>query len=141
HSTTHAPTAAHPPTCSYRPNPANEMQSWVSGVQKCAVAFYEGGIAGAVMAAWLAERSETTAESLTSEELCLSMTDHLAAMDELGVLFDELAALGDPSSIVGVIAAADHPARLRLLDVIAQEHPDRKIAKRARKARFTLRQG
>nr|AAS07751.1 hypothetical protein [Amycolatopsis mediterranei S699] len=112
-----------------------------AGVADARTVREEGGIAGAVMAAWLAERSETTAESLTSEELCLSMTDHLAAMDELGVLFDELAALGDPSSIVGVIAAADHPARLRLLDVIAQEHPDRKIAKRARKARFTLRQG
>ncbi|MEU4246178.1 hypothetical protein AB0F15_02085 [Amycolatopsis sp. NPDC026612] len=101
----------------------------------------EGGIAGAVMAAWLVERGETAAETLTADEMCLGMTDHLAAMDELGVLFDELDALDNPLSVVDVIAAADHPARPRLLDVIAEEHPDRKIAKQARKARFALRQG
>ncbi|MGW3962237.1 hypothetical protein ACWED2_20625 [Amycolatopsis sp. NPDC005003] len=98
-----------------------------------------GGIAGAVTAAWLVERGDTAAETLTEEEMCLGMTDHLAAMDELGALFEELAALDDPFAVVGVIAAADHPARLRLLDVIAQEHPDAKLAKQARKARFTLR--
>ncbi|WP_410606959.1 hypothetical protein [Amycolatopsis sp. lyj-109] len=98
----------------------------------------EGGIAGAVTAAWLVERGETTAETLTADEMCLGMTDHLAAMDELGVLFDELDALDDPRSVVEAIAAADHPARPRLLDVIAQEHPNRKVAKLARKARFTL---
>ncbi|WP_233223540.1 hypothetical protein [Amycolatopsis sp. CA-128772] len=43
-----------------------------------------GGIAGALTAAWLVERDETAAETLTAEEMCLGMTDHLAAMDELG---------------------------------------------------------
>ncbi|MGW4057247.1 hypothetical protein ACWEGE_03150 [Amycolatopsis sp. NPDC004747] len=44
----------------------------------------------------------------------------------------------DRHSGVEVIAAADHPARPRLLDVIAQ-HPDRKLAGQARKARLVLR--
>ncbi|MGW5740130.1 hypothetical protein [Amycolatopsis sp. NPDC003861] len=100
----------------------------------------KGGIPGAVTAAWLVERGETTAETLTAGEMCLGMTDHWAAMDELGVLFDDLDELDDPGSVVGVIAAADHPARLHLLDVIAQEHPDAKLAKQARKARFKLRE-
>ncbi|SEB30075.1 hypothetical protein SAMN04489727_0259 [Amycolatopsis tolypomycina] len=99
----------------------------------------EGGIAGAVTAAWLVERGEIAAGTLTADEMSLGMTDHLAAMDDFGVLFAELEALDDPLAVVGVIAAADHPDRLRLLDVIAQEHPDNKVAKQARKARFTLR--
>jgi hypothetical protein len=99
----------------------------------------EGGIAGAVAAGWLAERDETVAEALTAEEMCVGMTDHLAAMNALGILIAELDRLGDQAAVVGAIAAAEHPDRLRLLDVIAQEHPDRKIAKRARKARFALR--
>ncbi|WP_206791050.1 hypothetical protein [Amycolatopsis sp. MtRt-6] len=110
-----------------------------AGVAAARTVREEGGIAGAVTAAWLAERDESVAGSLTAGEMSLGMTDHLAAMDDHGVLFDELDALGDPLAVVGVIAAADHPDRLRLLDVIAQEHPDNKVAKQARKARFTLR--
>ncbi|MEV5714354.1 hypothetical protein AB0L41_10665 [Amycolatopsis mediterranei] len=99
----------------------------------------EGGIAGAITAAWLAERDEIVTEALTAEEMCVGMTDHLAAMNELGVLIAELDLLGDQAAVVGAIAAAEHPDRLHLLDVIAQEHPDRKIAEQARKARFALR--
>nr|AXL06211.1 hypothetical protein [uncultured bacterium] len=99
----------------------------------------EGGIAGAVTATWLVERGEADAGTLTVAEMRLGTTDHFAAMDELGLLLDELAGPGVPAEAVGAIAAADHPDRLRLLDVIAREHPDHKIARQARKARFSLR--
>jgi hypothetical protein len=111
------------------------------GVEAARAIRAEGGVPGAVTAAWLVERGVTDAGTLTAEEVTTGMTDHLAAMEELGLLLVELDGLPDQATIVRTIATADHPHRLRLLDVIAQEHPDRKIAKQARKARFTLRTG
>jgi hypothetical protein len=101
----------------------------------------EGGIPGAVTAAWLVHRGVVQAETLTAEEMRVGMTDHLSAMNELGMLHLELESLDDPAAAVAAIAHADHPDRLTLLDVIAQDYPDPKVAKRARKARFALRSG
>lgn len=99
----------------------------------------EGGIRGAVSAAWLVNHGALEPETLATDEVALGMTDHLAAMHEMGLLLVEMSELHEPAGLVGVIAAADHPDRLTLLDVIAQDHPDRKIAKQARKARYKLR--
>jgi hypothetical protein len=99
----------------------------------------EGGVAGAATAVWLTERGAIAPETITPEEMALGFTDHFAALHELGGFLDELCSLDDQPSVIEVLAAADHPARWDLLDVIAEEHPDRKIAKQAKKARYALR--
>jgi hypothetical protein len=99
----------------------------------------EGGIAGAATAVWLVERGEVAPETITPDEMSLGFADHFAALHEQGIFLDELCSMEDQLTVLSVIAAADHPARLELLDEIAQNHPDRKIAKQARKVRYALR--
>lgn len=73
-------------------------------------------------------------ETITPDEMSLGFADHFAALHEQGIFLDEVCSMEDQLSVLGVIAAADHPARWELLDEIAQNHPDRKVAKQARNA-------
>lgn len=109
------------------------------GVTAAARVRSDGGIPGAVTAVWLVERDKVAPETITPEEMALGFTDHFAALHDQGMLLTELCAMPDQDKVVDIIVMAEHPARLELLDVIAQEHPDRKVAKRARKARLRLR--
>ena len=100
-----------------------------------------GGVVGAVAAGWLVEREALGPDAITPAELHLGLFDSLAAMHEQGFLIDELSALppSDQLEMVRRLGAIDHPRRLAVLDTIAADHPNRKIAKEAGKIRLRLR--
>lgn len=101
----------------------------------------DGGVAGAVTTAWLVEQGAISAESVTEAEGKLGMTDYFAAMHEQGMFLDALleTAAENQAALIGILVETEHPHRLDLLDALAAEHPDAKIAKKARKARLKVR--
>ncbi|KZB82578.1 hypothetical protein AVL48_08725 [Amycolatopsis regifaucium] len=99
----------------------------------------EGGLPGAVAGMWLSERGAVDRESVTRDEVVIGMTDHYAAMNELGAFVHQLAEMDDGFDLVELLTVSGHPATTELLDVVAAGHPDRATAKKARKARFKLR--
>ncbi|WP_037314125.1 hypothetical protein [Amycolatopsis orientalis] len=99
----------------------------------------EGGLPGAVAAMWLSERGAIGPDSVDRDEVLVGMTDHFAAMHQLGAFVHQLAEMDDGFDIVDMLTSSDHPSTLELLDVVATDHPDRVMAKKARKARFKLR--
>lgn len=100
-----------------------------------------GGIPGSVTVGWLVEQGAITAESVTQEKVTIGMTDHFAALPELDSFPADLLELpvDEQISLIHLLTTVDHPSKLELLDVIAAEHPERKIAKAARKARLKPR--
>lgn len=100
-----------------------------------------GGIPGSVVAAWLVEQNAVSPGAMTETEATLGITDHFAALHEQHGFLDEMQEhpIDHQISLVRMITVVDHPSKLDLLDAIAGEHPDRKVAKAARKARFRLR--
>lgn len=110
-----------------------------SGVATAAEIRAEDGLPGAVAGLWLSERGAVDRESITRDEVVIGMTDHYAAMNELGALVHQLAEMDGGFDIVDLLTASGHPATTELLDVVAAGHPDRAMAKKARKARFRLR--
>ncbi len=99
----------------------------------------EGGLIGAVAAMWLSERGAVGPETVTRDEVVLGMADHFAAMHALGAFVHQLADMDDGFDIVDLLTSSDHPDRLELLNVVGVEHPDQRMAKKARKASFKLR--
>ncbi|WP_236004836.1 hypothetical protein [Amycolatopsis pittospori] len=110
-----------------------------SGIAAAAEVRADGGLPGAVAAMWLSERGAVGPETVTREEVVIGMTDHFAAMHAHGAFVHQLAEMDGGFELVDVLTASDHPARLDLLDAVAAEHPDRQVARKARKARFKLR--
>ncbi|MQS14463.1 hypothetical protein F7Q99_19895 [Streptomyces kaniharaensis] len=54
-------------------------------------------------------------------------------------LIDDLPAIGDPASYFGELWRVDHPYTADVLEAIGELHPDRAVAKEARKAAFKAR--
>ncbi|MEU3621742.1 hypothetical protein [Amycolatopsis coloradensis] len=109
------------------------------GLETAAGVRTEGGLIGAVAAMWLSERGAVGPETITRDEVILGMTDHFAAMHALGAFVHQLADMDDGFDIVDLLTSSGHPDRLELLNVVGVEHPDRTMAKKARKASFKLR--
>ncbi|RSN56980.1 hypothetical protein DMH01_26270 [Amycolatopsis sp. WAC 04182] len=99
----------------------------------------EGGLIGAVAAMWLSEQGAADPETVTREEVVLGMVDHFAAMHALGAFVHQLADMDGGFDIVDLLTSSRHPDRLELLKVVGAEHPDRNMAKKARKASYKLR--
>jgi len=99
----------------------------------------EGGLVGAAAAMWLTERGAVSRETVTRDEVTVGMADHYAAMHALGAFVHQLADMDDGFDIVDLLTSSGHPDRLELLNVVGANHPDRKMAKKARTASFKLR--
>ncbi|MFD5246441.1 hypothetical protein ACFWIW_17950 [Amycolatopsis sp. NPDC058340] len=99
----------------------------------------EGGLVGAAAAMWLAERGAVDRETVTRDEVVVGMADHYAAMHALGAFVHQLADMDDRFDIVDLLTSSGHPDRLELLNVVGTDHPDPKMAKKARTASFKLR--
>ncbi|MFJ8910371.1 hypothetical protein [Amycolatopsis sp. NPDC102389] len=99
----------------------------------------EGGLIGAVAAMWLSEQGAVGPETVNRDEVVLGMADHFAAMHALGAFVHQLADMDGGFDVVDLLTSSDHPDRLELLKVVGAEHPDRNMAKKARKASYKLR--
>lgn len=99
----------------------------------------EGGLVGAAAAMWLSERGAVDRETITRDEVVLGMADHYAAMHALGAFVHQLADMDDRFDIVDLLTSSGHPDRLQLLNVVGTDHPDPKMAKKARTASYKLR--
>lgn len=99
-----------------------------------------GGVAGAMVTSWLMEQDALDPGSLTEAELLLGLVDHLAALHDQGCLVEELAQrpVAEQLDLVRRLAQVEHPYLLPMLDALATEHPDREVARKARKARMAL---
>ncbi|MEU3763965.1 hypothetical protein AB0E55_02835 [Amycolatopsis keratiniphila] len=109
------------------------------GLETAARVRAEGGLVGAAAAMWLSERGAVDRETITRDEVVLGMADHYAAMHALGAFVHQLADMDDRFDVVDLLTSSGHPDRLELLDVVGTDHPDRKMAKKARTASFKLR--
>ncbi|MGI9000137.1 MAG: hypothetical protein ACR2GH_00565 [Pseudonocardia sp.] len=99
-----------------------------------------GGAAGAAATLWLIEHKVADPDSVTEQERMLALTESLIAVGENAAIvevFDTLPA-NDQIRLLHKINDAGHPRLRTVLDAIADKHPDRTIAKIARKERFTL---
>ena len=116
-------------------------QAGAAGLAAAAGLRASGGVAGALAAGWLMERDGLGTTAITPTELELGLADSLAAMCEQGFLIDELASQSTPDQLqlVRRLGTIDHPSRLAILDKIATDHPDRKVAKQAGRIRLRLR--
>ncbi|MFC3449893.1 hypothetical protein [Amycolatopsis speibonae] len=109
------------------------------GLRTAAEVRAEGGLVGAVAAMWLSERGAIEPETVTRDEVTVGMTDHFAAMHALGAFVHQLADMDNGFDVVDLLTSSGHPDRLELLEVVGTDHPDPKMAKKARKASFKLR--
>ena len=99
-----------------------------------------GGAAGAAATFWLLESGAVELGSVTEQERMLALTDQLVALDASEAMIEFLDQIPrkDLVGLLHQLAAAAHPRLPTVLDTVAGGHPDRKIAKAARKLRFTL---
>jgi hypothetical protein len=88
-----------------------------------------GGITGLVTVAWLVEQEAIDADAVTPEEETVGMTDHFAALYEL----DSFRSPRFTCSRRSTTRAASN------YWVIATDHPEKKLAKLAWRARLKLR--
>ncbi|WP_233629557.1 hypothetical protein [Amycolatopsis sp. WAC 04197] len=109
------------------------------GLETAAGVRAEGGLVGAAAAMWLSERGAVDRETITRDEVVLGMADHYAAMHALGAFVHQLADMDDRFDIVDLLTSSGHPDRLQLLNVVGTDHPDPKMAKKARTASYKLR--
>lgn len=81
-------------------------------------------------------------DALTHEEALVVMVETLAALDEVDQ-DDVVSALarfgGDQEGLVGQLWSVPHPAVADVLQAIAAHHPERRVAKAARRALFKAR--
>lgn len=100
-----------------------------------------GGLIGATCTAWLVEREALDAESATDDEILLGFVDHVAGLHDMGALVPFLSDVSVPDRIALVhqLGAVDHPQQLDLLDAIAGNDPERKVARAAGKVRLKIR--
>jgi phosphoglycolate phosphatase-like HAD superfamily hydrolase len=100
-----------------------------------------GGLLAAAVTPWLVDCGELDPAAVPEAELVLGLAEHLAALHGLGYLIAELTGrpVAEQVELVRQLGTADHPHRLALLDEIAAEHPDRAVARTARKLRLKLR--
>jgi hypothetical protein len=89
-----------------------------------------GGITGLVTVAWLVEQEAIDADAVTPEEATVGMTDHFAALHEL----DSFRSPRFTCSRRSTTRAASN-----YWNVIATDHPEKKLAKLAWRARLKLR--
>ena len=101
----------------------------------------DGGIPGAAAAMWLVEQGVIDPSTVELNEMLLGLVDHLAAMLQHGLLLDELdqQPIAEQIVLVKQLEHADHPYLLDVLDAIAAEHSNHKVARAAKKIRLKLR--
>jgi hypothetical protein len=79
--------------------------------------------------------------SMSREETLFVLIDTIAALDDVGSedVVDALGPVGSDPAAVEALWRVPHPSTGRVLERIAQHHPNKKIAKAARKALFKVR--
>ena len=93
---------------------------------------------------WLAEHSDVDTADVDPAWMQCALVDQAALLgqDDPAYVVDLLAGLGDRDAqveFVGLIAAADRPRSLELLDVVGRHAADKVVAKAARKEAMRLR--
>lgn len=96
----------------------------------------EGGVAGAMAAAWLVQHGELATDDTGEQEQRLILVENLAAMNDHGLLVEELGGrpVDEQLSLVSAVADAQHPDREAVLAAIGEEHPDPVVGEAARRA-------
>ncbi len=83
---------------------------------------------------WLVEQGVIDPSTVELNEMLLGLVDHLAAMLQHGLLLDELdqQPIAEQIVLVKQLEHADHPYLLDVLDAIAAEHSNHKVARAAK---------
>lgn len=98
---------------------------------------------GPAAKSWLVEQGHAPELTLSPADHADAIVDLLAGLTRLGGPASTLAALGDlgatPADVVTLLGIARLPHAEEVLDTIATQHPDKKIARTARKSLLAFR--
>lgn len=117
------------------------IHAWLDAMQRPELRGY-ARIALSMMAADLPESSlplvlnpnPDDLDGVASDLLLLIGDDEIPDPDLIEALFAEIAPRGEEERIIGLLAGGRHRDVVRLLELLGRYHPDRRLAKSARKA-------